>query len=404
MKILFLTQICPYPPHNGGAIKTYNILKHLGRRHEVDLLLYVRSNDEIRALESLAPYCAHTDYVPIARSGVDNLTQAAKSLIGRRSFIITRDWRAGMQEKVLSLLENKPDLIYVDHLQMYQFVPDPAPCPVLLDEHNVEWRIIERFASAGDTWARQSFASIEWPKLREFELAACNRADLVLTVTAHDRDILVSNGAPGDKIHPLPIGVDTEGFQPVSLNPHSKSILTFGTMSWPPNVDSVIHFAKNIYPRITELVPNAQFMIIGSNPTPEVRSLADEDPSITVTGYVDDLWPYAREAAVFVVPLRIGSGMRVKILDAMALGLPIVTTPIGCEGICLQDGRHALVADTPDRFANSVIRLLLDPIGRAALGSAGRELVESAYSWPSILAELDRILDAPPQTGRSLAA
>lgn len=404
MKILFLTQICPYPPHNGGAIKTFNILKHLGSRHDVELLLYVRNDEEVRALKALAPYCSGIDYVPIARSGADNLASAAKSLVAGRSFIVTRDWRAAMQGKVTSFLESKPDLIYVDHLQMFQFVPNPAPCPVLLDEHNVEWRIIERYAASGDTWARRLFASIEWRKLRAYELSACGHANLVLTVTAHDREMLITNGVSGDKVHPLPICVDTEGVRPVFLNPDSHTILTFGTMSWPPNADSVIHFVRSIYPHIKARVPDARFTVVGSNPPPEVRALAEGDSSITVTGYVDDLIPYAREAAAFVVPLRIGSGMRVKILDAMALGLPVVTTPVGCEGICLQDGHDALVAAEPKHFADAVARLLLDPSERTALGKSGRALVESAYSWSSVLAELDRILAASSQPGQGLAA
>jgi polysaccharide biosynthesis protein PslH len=396
MKILFLTQICPYPPHNGGAIKTYNILKHLGSRHDVDLLLYVRGDDEVYALKELSRYCRTIGHCPIVRSGPDNLASAVKSLVGGRSFIITRDWRSRMQAMVVSALSGRPDLVYVDHLQMLQFVPNPAPCPVLLDEHNVEWRIIERFASADGSPARRLFASIEWRKVRSYELSACKRADMVLTVTAHDGDTLISNGVPEGKVFPLPIGVDTDYFRLARLLPESRNILTFGTMSWPPNVDAATHFVKSIYPGVKRRAPDARFTIVGANPTPEVRALA-ADPSITVTGYVDDVRPYAVDAAAFVVPLRIGSGMRVKILDAMALGLPVITTSIGCQGISLRDGETALVADSPDRFAESVVRLLLNPADRTRLGSAGRALVESSYSWPTILAKLDRILASSPQ-------
>ena len=189
MRILFLTQICPYPPSNGGAIKTYNILKHLGSKHDVDLLTFVRGG-ESKSLAHLAQYCKSVDSCLITRSGARNACDAARSLIAQKSFVITRDWLPEMHAKVLKALDTKPDLIYVDHLQMFQYVPSPAPCRVLLDEHNVEWRIIERFSSAGTPLAQRAFAALEWPKLRAYELAACKRADMVLTVTAEDAIIL----------------------------------------------------------------------------------------------------------------------------------------------------------------------------------------------------------------------
>lgn len=392
MRILFLTQICPYPPANGGAIKTYNILKHLGARHDVTLLVYVRGDDDVESLKHLSPYCSHIEFCRIERSGWGNLTSLARSLANGKSFIISRDWRSEMQSRVSSLLQPVPDLIYADHLQMFQFVPDPAPCPVLLDEHNVEWRIIERFASNGRTPVHRLLASKEWRKLRSYELSACNRADRVLTVTEHDREMLSANGVSGDRVSALPIGVDTDFFRPVHLTPDSKNILTFGTMSWPPNVDAVLYFAKSIYPIIKQRTPDARFTIVGSNPPREILNLSATDPSISVTGYVTDLRPYAEQAAAFVVPLRIGSGMRVKILDAMSLGLPVVTTSVGCEGITLIPGRHALVADTPEGFADAVVRLLQGFEKRVTLASTARNLVENRYSWPPILSDLDRIL------------
>ena len=392
IKILFLTQICPYPPTNGGAIKSYNILKHLCSKHEVTLLTFVRSDKELKSLAHLSQYCRRVDSCLIKRSKLLNVYNAIRSLTAWRSFIIARDGCPGMQLRVFELLRENPDLIYVDHLQMLQFIPRSVSCPVLLDDHNVEWRIIERFAEASTSWTQSLFARIEWPRLKSYELRACSRADVVLTVTPQDRDTLVSNGIPSGKVKSLPIGVDTEYFQPLSQSPDSKRILTFGTMAWPPNADAVSYFVKEVYPLIKQRVPDAQFSIVGANPPPEIQELGMADKSIEVAGFVDDIRKAAEDAAVFVVPLRVGSGMRVKILDAMAMRLPIVTTSIGYEGIGLTPGEHALVADTPTEFADAVTRLLTDAQERQRIGSAGRKLVESAYSWPLILRSLDDII------------
>jgi len=390
MRILFLTQICPYPPTNGGAIKTYNILKHLGTCHEVSLLMFIRREAELSALVHLSHFCREIDHCTIGRSPAKNLRDAAACLTSHKSFIISRDRRPEMQAKVLSHLGKHPDLVYVDHLQMSQFIPDPAPCPILLDEHNVEWRIIQRFAQSGAPLYQRLFGSLEWRKLREYELSACNKAALVLTVTPNDREVLVDNGISAGKVDFLPIGIDIDRL-PVNLRPESKTILSIGTMSWPPNIDAIGHFAREVYPLIKREVPEAQLTIVGSSPPPQIRAL-EKDPSIKVTGFVDDVRPYAEAAAVFVVPLRIGSGMRVKILEAMALGLPIVSTSVGCEGICLRPGKHALVSDPPPKLANSVIQLLRNPHMREKIGSAGRSFVESHYAWKPILDRLDAIL------------
>ena len=394
MKILFITQLCPYPPTSGSAIKSYNILKHLGLKHEVDLLTFIRSEGEIPLLSHLAQYCRHVDYCMIKRSKGLNLANAVKSLLASKSFIITRDSHPGMRAKVHDRLKDKPDLIYADHLQMFQFVPYPSPCPVLLDDHNAEWRIIERFFSSSDTPLMQRlFASLEWRKLRSYELDSSGKADIVLTVTSQDRDVLVSNGVPPEKVVPLPVGVDTDHIRPVLLPKNSNRVLALGTMSWPPNADAIAYFVKSIYPLIKSKKPDARFTIVGANPPREISVLSERDMSIEVTGYVDNIRTAVEDTGVFVVPLRIGSGMRVKILDAMALGLPVVTTSIGCEGISINPGEHVLVADTPEEFADSVIHLLRNYNERLRLGSAGRNLVESLYSWPSILHRLDQVLD-----------
>lgn len=297
-----------------------------------------------------------------------------------------------MHEKVLREIRKRPDLIYVDHLQMSQFVPNPRPCPVLLDEHNVEWRIIQRYSATESSLPFRLFAALEWRRLRDYELSACEAADLVFTVTRDDKDTLVAHGIPPEKIVSLPVGVDTNYFTPVRSRPGDRKILTFGTMSWPPNADSVAWFVKAVYPLVKRQIADVHFAAVGANPPPRLSALSRRDPTIDIPGFVEDIRTAAPGTAAFVVPLRIGSGMRVKIVDAMAMALPVVTTSVGCEGIALQPGTHALVADDPREFAEHVVSLLLHYPKRQRLGLAGRELVERSYSWPSILQRLDEAL------------
>jgi glycosyltransferase involved in cell wall biosynthesis len=389
-KILFLAQICPYPPTNGGAIKSYNILKHLGSKHQVTLLTFVRSDSEVASLEHLRAFCSEIDFCKITRSAFENCRNAVRSLVSAKPFIILRDLQPEMVSKVHNALQWQPDLVYVDHLQMFQYVPEGLQCPVVLDNHNVEWLIIRRFASTSMPIHQRFFASIEWRKLRKYEICACRRADLVITVTENDRNILIANGVPAWKVVSLPIGVHVSSLQPVELARSDRKITTFGTMSWPPNVDSVVYFARMIYPRIKRCIPGVQFNVIGKNPPSKVLSLARKDFSIKVLGYVEELCSAVIGTAAFVVPLRIGSGMRVKILDAMAMGLPVVTTSIGCEGIDLKPGEHALVVDSPSEFAEAVVYLIQNYEARVRLGKSGRAFVEQHHSWPSILEQLDR--------------
>jgi glycosyltransferase involved in cell wall biosynthesis len=392
MHILFLAQICPYPPTSGGAIKSWNILRHLASKHEVRLLTFTRKESENESIDYLRNLCASVEACRITREGLD-AGFAARSVLGGKSFIISRDHRPEMQALIRRNLELPTNLIYVDHLQMFQYVQNPPPCAVLLDEHNVEWQIIRRMTRTGVSIPQRLFAVQEWPKLRRYELDACGKADKVLTVTESDKRMLGENGIGVNKLSVIPIGVDTEYFQPVSLIPTSRRILTFGTMSWPPNADSVIYFADSIYPLVKKRAPDVRFIIAGANPPQRIRNLAAQDPSIEVTGFVEDIRDLAPDTAAFVVPLRAGSGMRVKILDAMAMGLPVVTTSIGCEGIDLQHGKHALVTDKPEDFARAVIRLMDNPDERFALASAGRRLVEDRYSWPPILSRLDVVIE-----------
>ena len=386
--LLFLAHLLPWPLTGGGQIKSYHTLRILSAAYDVTLLAYILRPDEAAEVEPLRPLCREVRTVLLGRTKLGNARAAARALLTRRSFIVDRDDTPAMRAAVAeALAARRYAAIHVDHLQMMQFVPREAHARVILDHHNIEHRIPRRMAEThgGAGAAVRWYAAREWPSLRDYEVAACRRSDLVLTVSPEDRDGLIEL-APDleDRIAAVPIGVDTEYFGSVRRDLGSRTLLSIGTMYWPPNVDSMRYFCADILPKIKAEVPGVRLNIVGAKPTPAVRALAEADPAVTVTGSVPDVRDWAADCAAFIVPLRSGSGMRVKILNAMAMGLPVVSTTIGAEGIEVTDGQNILLADGADAFARASVRLLRDPDLGARIGEGGRRLMAERYSWDRV--------------------
>lgn len=392
-RILFLAQLLPYPPVCGGTIRSFNILKRLCSNHDVTLLSFSRRPKDHDNAGFLSRFCSSVKTVPMVRSGFADARWAARSLLKRSSFIVDRDYVGEMRAEVDTVLSNiKFDLIYIDHLQMFQYVKDKNLCPKLLDEHNVEWKIIKRISQA-EHGARKWFAAQEWPKLKRYELTACAECDAVSTVTEMDKTTLQAESSSLNNVRRIPIGVDPKEFRAVGPSKDSRNIISVATMSWPPNIDSMLHFCSNIYPLIKEQTPEARLIIAGSRPPSAVKRL-ERDSSISVPGFVDDVHELARNAAVFIVPLRAGSGMRVKILNAMSMGLPVVSTSVGCEGIEVTQGENALIADTPRGFADCVMTLLNNTQVRLEIGAAAQKFVVENHAWEVIYPRLDRLIES----------
>jgi len=265
---------------------------------------------------------------------------------------------------------------------MAQFAHDRDGPPVVLDLHNAVWTIFDRMARAARGPKRWLLLR-ERARLRRYEGAACRRAAAVVAVSEADRAALqqVAGDVPIDVV---PIAIDVRAQPIIDRDPGARAALSVATMFWPPNVDGVCWFGRDIYPRIQQRRPDSTFLVVGARPAQPVLDLAVRQPGIVVTGYVDDLAPYQRQAAAFVVPLRSGSGMRVKILEAFTRGLPVVSTTIGYEGIAARPDEHLLVADDPAGFADAVLRLMHDQSLSRRLVEAGRALAEQLYDWRAV--------------------
>ncbi|MDH7602673.1 MAG: glycosyltransferase family 4 protein [Armatimonadota bacterium] len=402
MRILFLAHLFPIPADSGGKIKSLCTIRALASRHTVRVLAYVRNEAERASTSELAKMCDGVDIVPFHRSRAGDATCALASILLGRSYIVTRDFRREMLERLRGIIrEFKPDVLHVDHLQMAQFVDSDRTCSVVLDEHNVEYLIVKRISQTSSSSLVRAYARLEWPKLKTFESEACRKADLVLAVSDQDAEE-IRRLSTSDKrsrtydrcpaVETVPIGVDTASISPVKRNPDSKNILFLGTMYWPPNIDCVLYFYREILPIVRQTIPDCSFTIAGQRPPRIIKEL-ERDPNVRVTGYVADPREAAANCGVFVVPLRSGSGVRVKILDALAMGLPVVSTSIGAEGLAVNSGEHLLIADDPEEFAEAVVKVLTDKNLAEALGSQGRTLVQCEYSWEVVGQQLLDVYD-----------
>jgi len=397
MNILLLTQIVPYPPDSGPKVKTYYLLRHLASRHRVTLVCFTRNAQEEADAAALRDLVAEVHTVPLTRSTVRNALTMARSLIRRRSWIIERDDSTAMHRLLARLVREaeiagRPyDMVHADQLNMAQFA-EPLPLPRLLDEHNAVWTVFRRVA-AQERGLKRLLWEREWRMLRTYEGRVCREFEAVTAVSHEDRQALLEAMGSRRDIPVIPIAVDAEREQPIARQPNARGILSLATMMWPPNVDGVLWFARSIYPLIKQQVEGTRFFVVGQRPVADVRALPEQDPSIEVTGYVPDPTPYIAASACLIVPLRSGGGMRVKILEALARGIPVVSTTIGYEGIDLVPGEHLLVGDTPDAFADAVVRLLRDPHLGERIAAAGRRRLLERYDWRAVCPAMDEVYD-----------
>lgn len=400
MQILLLTQVVPFPPDSGPKIKTYNVLRYLAQRHQVHLVSFVRPGPEADHANALRHLCASVTCVPLRRSRVRDVLYLGRSLVDGRPFLIERDDLAAMRTAVQGVLRtHRIDAVHADQLTMGQFAVD-LPLPIrVFDEHNAVWTIVQRAAEHEPVW-RRPLAELEWRKLRRYEGRLCSRFDAVTVVSDADRVALeAAAGGPLTTLE-IPIAVDGDELAFEERRPGARDVLSVATMFYPPNVEGVSWFATEAFGRVRAELPETRFRIVGSRPPSHVRDLATPSSGIEVTGYVPDVTPLFRDSAVLVVPLHSGSGMRVKILEAFARGIPVVSTTIGVEGIEAAHDRHLLVADTPETFAAAVTRVIREPETAARLARAARALIEERYDWRTALRPLDDLYSLEPAGSR----
>jgi sugar transferase (PEP-CTERM/EpsH1 system associated) len=391
MRLLWVKVGGLWPLNTGGRSRSFQILAELARRHRVTLLTTHGPGDDPDGLAAHLPHCEAVVSVPFALAKQGTARFAGTVLRSWLSPLPADLWKCRVPalrtEVARRLRRDAVDLCVVDFLAAMPNVPAGAAIPTVLFAHNVEHVIWQRLGQVERSPLRRALLALEWRKLRRYEARACERARLTLAVSDVDRGIL-SALAPRARIGVVPTGVDTAYFAPNGAREARAALVFTGSMDWYPNDDAVRHFIASILPRIQAEVPDVSLTVVGRNPRPALREAA-AGAGVAVTGTVDDVRPYVAQAAVYVVPLRVGGGTRLKIYEALAMGKAVVSTRVGAEGLPLVPGEHFLQADEPAAFAEAVVSLLRNPPRRRSLGGAGRRLVEERYAWARVAREFE---------------
>ena len=391
MNILWVKMGGLWPATTGGRTRSLQTISELARRHGVSVITTHGAGDDPDGLQRQLSGCHHVasiPYVASKRGAASFPVTVARSWLSKYPVDLWKWQVPEVRRQVASLMNSGDvDVCVTDFLFAAVNVPMRSRVPVVLFEHNVEYLIWQRLAALETSPWRRAVLELEWRKLRAREAEACTRADLTIAVSEDDQ-LRLASIAPEACVTAVPTGVDTRYFCPNGHHERPNHLVFSGSMDWHPNEDAVIHFTDVILPRIRAEVPDASFTVVGRNPTDRLRAFA-AGTGITLTGTVDDVRPAVAEGAVYVVPLRAGSGTRIKIFEALAMAKPVVSTTVGAEGLALEPGEHFIAADDPAVFADAVVSLLRDPERRHALGHAGRTLVDTHYSWGQVARQFE---------------
>ena len=363
------------------------MLKEVKRNHHVTYLSLDDGTDpEARTLAS--EYCHELICVPHeqrAKFSAGFYVDLAANLFSRFPYAIKKYQSDEMRRQIVELtMSGKIDVVICDFLAPAINVPDDSPCPKVLFQHNVEAMIWKRHFEVQENFIKKRFLRGEWQKMKRMEAQFCRQFDSVITVSPEDRDLIKSEYAI-ENVTDVPTGVDTEFFKPSGKETVDVHNVVFtGSMDWLPNEDAIRYFTEEILPIVRRRFPQLTLTVVGRNPYPALLELSKQDPSIMVTGRVDDVRPFMERAAAYVVPLRVGGGTRLKIFEAMAMEKAIVSTSIGAEGLPVQDGKDIYLADTPETFATLLTDLLLNPELAVSTGRHAADTVRTRFGWTGV--------------------
>ena len=389
LSILYVSPMPASPPRVGAQARMHGLMTQLARRHDLTAVMVVDNEFDLEECRTaMQAYCRDVVLVPKVHLGQG----LAKRLSQLRSLASPRSWERQLvtlpevQRAVDQVLRAKRfDLVnlefsFLGECNLRQAPPNERLPRLVVDSHNIDYELARQYARSGRSLAHRLYAAVNWRKLRREELSTYRNADGVYLCSAEDERRLLE-AIPGARTAVVPNAADVDYYQPRPADPPSdgRTVLFFGHLSYAPNVDGVIYFVQEIWPRVAEAHPEARLKLIGSKPTRALQQLAG--PRVELTGFVPDLRPHLAAAAAVVVPLRLGGGTRLKIVEAMAMGKAIVSTSLGAEGIEAVPGRDLLIEDQPEAFAEALNRLLGDPGLATSMGQSARRLAVERYSW-----------------------
>lgn len=385
MKILVIFPYVPTPPTFGGALRVYHILRHLASNYEVTVAGYNEAGD-MEAFRATFPSLeGRMHFENVGRRKRHRFRQIS-TLFTKYSYWYRWTYSKEAQNMLNDLLEKEQfDIILTEFASMGHFDLQSDAIKIL-DAHNVEYDNFRRMSNLNWSFIRKKFYQREYRKVFHEEVKVFNKQDAIFSTSSRDRDIIKSHTSNADHFV-IPNGVDTSYFQSQKTEVEPYSMVFTGAMGYVPNSDGILFFLDKIFPKILRSIPEAKVYVVGNKPPQMLQKR--QSKNVVITGFVDDVRPWIDRAAVYVVPLNMGSGTRLKVVEAMSMEKPIVSTSIGCEGIEVVDGEHLLIRDNPEAFAEAVIELMHDKEKSKQLVQHGKKLVHAKYDWSIIGNRID---------------
>jgi glycosyltransferase involved in cell wall biosynthesis len=403
LRILWLKTELLHPVDKGGKIRTYNMLKELKRDHQVTYLTLDDGSADEKIRDQAYEYCHDLVCVPHQQRqkfSAGFYAELAANLASRLPYAIKKYESIPMQREVARLTQDgKIDVVICDFLAPAINVPSTLPCPAVLFQHNVEAMIWKRHFEVQENPIKKTYLRMQWRKMKRFELEMCRSFEAVVAVSKEDRDQITDEYSV-ERVFDIPTGVDTEFFSDSGaeqLDPHN--IVFTGSMDWLPNEDGIKYFIDEMLPLIRRSVADVTLTVVGRNPYQSLVDLSKRDAAILVTGRVEDVRPYMEKAAVYIVPLRIGGGTRLKIFEAMSMKKAIVSTSVGAEGLPVTNGDALKIADTPADFAAAVVELLTRPGVAKQMGERAGNIVRQKFGWSGVAKRFGEICEGVVREG-----
>ena len=399
MRILMITHFVPFPPRGGALQRNYNLLRQIAKENEIHLITLTQKallptaeqlNDSINVV---AKYCKSVTVfqIPTDRSKILWYLLLFFNLFSLAPYSVWRFRSRAMRNEVKKqLAKNQYDVIHIDTIDLALYIKCAPHVPKVLNHHNIESALLLRRAAKGQNILAKWYIYLQGWKLKKYERKMLQHIDMNVTVSELD-GILLKKHCPGAKFTTISNGVDTEYFRPLDVQVNTRSIVFVASLDWYPNLDAVEYLTQAIWPILKREIPGIEMNLVGGPPPEAIVKFGRKDSAFKVHGFVEDVRPYMAAAAVYVVPIRVGGGTRLKILDAMAMGKAIVSTSIGCEGLEVNDGTDIVIADGPEEFVASTAELLRNHDLRKRLGVNARKTVERIYSWDKIGPALESV-------------
>jgi sugar transferase (PEP-CTERM/EpsH1 system associated) len=390
MEILFIAATLPYPPTDGAKIRLFSLIKHLAVRHKVSVASFVTSADHPDAIEHLRSYCK--EVIVVRRYSRYAFSKIIRGLVSPTPFPVLNYWDPKMASAIKRIVESTTfDIVQAETLLAAQYCTAIRRYKIL-DLFDIYSVVMQRYAEQQANLLKRGYAQMTARKLAQYERTICPQFTHCLVSSPNDQHALQKH-VGAKHVTLIPNGVDLDLYVPQNgQNEKGNRIVFVGRMDYAPNVDGVRWFCREVLPLVKAQCVENLFQIVGKNPGTTVKRLAIPG-QIEVTGFVEDIRPYLRAATVCVVPLRVASGTRLKILESLAMGKAIVSTSVGAEGLAVTPEQDLLIADDPRDFAKQIVRVLGDVGLRERLGKAGRLLVETQYGWNTIGQRLESVYE-----------